>query len=104
MKIERLQPHSECLLVSYDVTSLYTNMQLEELIVAVETACREFDSINVLILNPSPAHSRLELFFQINSRNNVFEINLIPRYTNKSLDVQWDLNAPPLYAIFTYIK
>lgn len=103
MKIERLRPHSECLLVSYDVTiSLYTNMQLEELIVAVETACREFDSINVFLIQ-APHTADLSYFFRL-ILENVFEINLIPRYTNKSLDVQWDLNAPPLYAIFTYIK
>lgn len=64
MKIERLQPHSECLLVSYDVASLYTNMQLEELIVAVETACREFDSINVFLIQ-APHTADLSYFFRL---------------------------------------
>ena len=32
LKIERLRPLAECLMVSYDVTSLYMNMQFTELL------------------------------------------------------------------------
>lgn len=31
-------------------------------------------------------------------------LSLILNYTHKSLDVQWNPNAPSLYAIFAYIK
>ena len=36
VKIENLKPNADCILVSYDVTSLYTNMEFSELLTAVE--------------------------------------------------------------------
>ena len=52
-KVERLRPHANCLLVSFDISSMYTNVQFDELLTAVESAYEAFDSLNIFYFNSS---------------------------------------------------
>jgi hypothetical protein len=73
VKIEKLRPHAECIMVSYDVTSLYTNMQFKELLTAVSKAYSEFNKGEFKI--PSPPTEDLLWLLQTILENNVFEFN-----------------------------
>jgi hypothetical protein len=41
--IEILQPYNDCRLVTYDVTNMFTNCPIDELLSAVEKAYSKFD-------------------------------------------------------------
>ena len=73
VKIEKLRPRAECIMVSYDVTSLYTNMQFKELLTAVSKAYSEFNKGEFKI--PSPPTEDLLWLLQTILENNVFEFN-----------------------------
>ena len=60
-------------MVSYDVTSLYTNMQFKELLTAVSKAYSEFNKGEFKI--PSPPTEDLLWLLQTILENNVFEFN-----------------------------
>lgn len=60
LMMEGLTLPDDCLLVSYDVTSMYTNVQFEELITAVEKAYSQFDKTNYKI--PTPLLSILRIY------------------------------------------
>lgn len=57
--IGHLRPLAEFLFVSYDVTSLYTNMRFEELITAVQTTYTDFVKSKYTI----PAPPKINLCF-----------------------------------------
>lgn len=73
LKMEGIILPTECLLVSYDVTSLYTNMQFDELITAVKNAYSQFDK-NVYQI-PAPPINDLAMLLRLVLENNVFEFN-----------------------------
>lgn len=75
LKLEHLRPHADCLLVSYDVTSLYTNMHFEELITAVQTAYADFDKSEYAI--PAPPTTDLCFLLRLVLENNIFEFNSV---------------------------
>ena len=72
-KIESFKPNNDCLLVSYDVTSLYTNTQFEELISATETYYSEADKSVYAIKAPSTGD--LSFLLRLILENNLFEFN-----------------------------
>ncbi|XP_062587335.1 uncharacterized protein LOC134248972 [Saccostrea cucullata] len=73
LKVEQLRPQPKCLLVSYDVTSLYTNMQFEELITAVQIAYTNFSKAEYTI--PAPPTADLCFLLRLVLENNIFEFN-----------------------------
>lgn len=73
LKIEQLRPHTESLLVSYDVTSLYTNMHFEELITAVQMAYYKFNKAEYSIT--APPTTDLCFLLRLVLENNIFEFN-----------------------------
>ena len=73
VKIENLKPNADCILVSYDVTSLYTNMEFSDLLTAVENAYFTFNKSEFKI--PCPPTEDILLIFQTILENNVFEFN-----------------------------
>ncbi|XP_061192295.1 uncharacterized protein LOC133200524 [Saccostrea echinata] len=73
LKVEQLRPHAKCLLVSYDVTSLYTNMHFEELITAVQMAYTNFNKAEYII--PAPPTTDLCFLLRLVLENNIFEFN-----------------------------
>ena len=72
-KVERLRPHANCLLVSFDISSMYTNVQFDELLTAIESAYEAFDKTIYEITAP-PTQDILDLVKLI-LENNVFEFN-----------------------------
>ena len=72
-KVERLRPHAYCLLVSFDISSMYTNVQFDELLTAIESAYEAFDKTIYEITAP-PTQDILDLVKLI-LENNVFEFN-----------------------------
>ena len=79
LKIERLRPHAECLMVSYDVTSLYTNMQFTELLTAVESAYNCFDKTSYAIPAP-PTKDLIDLLRLILK---IISLSLTQKHTNR---------------------
>lgn len=73
LKMEGTILPTDCLLVSYDVTSLYTNMQFDELITAVKNAYSQFDKNAYQI--PAPPVNDLAILLRLVLENNVFEFN-----------------------------
>ena len=73
LKIEGIKLPLDCLLICYDVTSLYTNMQFDELISAVETAYSQFDKTVYNI--PAPPTKHLSYLLRLVLENNVFEFD-----------------------------
>ncbi|XP_061170257.1 uncharacterized protein LOC133179540 [Saccostrea echinata] len=73
LKVEQLRPHAKCLRVSYDVTSLYTNMHFEELITAVQMAYTNFNKAECII--PAPPTTDLCFLLRLVLENNIFEFN-----------------------------
>ncbi|KAK3086137.1 hypothetical protein FSP39_014058 [Pinctada imbricata] len=73
LMMEGLTLPDDCLLVSYDVTSMYTNVQFEELITAVEKAYSQFDKTNYKI--PTPPTKHIAYLLRLVLENNVFEFN-----------------------------
>ena len=73
LMMEGIALPDNCRLVSYDVTSMYTNVQFEELITAVEKAYSEFDKTNYKI--PAPPAKHIAYLLRVVLENNVFEFN-----------------------------
>lgn len=73
-KIESIKPPKNCLLVTYDVTSMYTNMTFNELSTAVEEALSNFDcSMHSDI--PCPETADLMFLLKCILENTIFEFN-----------------------------
>ena len=71
--IELLKPNKEILLVSYDISSLYTNMTFEELLSAVEQA---YNTVDKSIYNiPAPSTKDILYLLKLVLENNIFEFN-----------------------------
>ena len=73
-KIESLKLPSSCLLISYDITSMYTNMTFPELIDAVKRALED-THIHKMIKIPIPDETDLLFLLKCLLENNVFEFN-----------------------------
>ena len=71
--IESIRPKKDCLLVTYDVTNMFTNCPINELLSAVEKAYTEFDKNKYDIKSP-PTEDLIFLLRTI-LENNVFEFN-----------------------------
>ena len=71
--IESLKPRSDCLLVTYDVTNMFTNCPINELLTSVEKAYSEFDKKNYDL--KSPPTKDLIFLLKCILENNVFEFN-----------------------------
>ena len=73
-KIESLRIPDNCLLLSYDITSMYTNMTFNELLTAARSAVSKFD-IREYINIPYPDTDDLVFLLQCILENNIFEFN-----------------------------
>ncbi|XP_071124173.1 uncharacterized protein [Mytilus edulis] len=71
--IEKLKPMANSLLVSYDITQMFTNLPQEELLSAVERAYDSFDKSNFKV-NAPPVNVLIHLL-RIILENNVFEFD-----------------------------
>ena len=69
--IERLKPQADCLLISYDITNMFTNMPIDQLLQSVETAYNSFDK-TCFKIKPPPVNDLVYLL-RILLENNVFE-------------------------------
>ena len=73
IKIESLRPPPNALFVTYDITSMYTNMEFDELIIAVKDAYQNADKPAVGI--PYPKVSDFVFLIKTILENNYFEFN-----------------------------
>lgn len=73
-KIESLKLNPDCLLITYDVTSMYTNMTFDELLNAVGRSYNEHTLQSQLELNCPTKQNMLDLL-KIILENNYFEFN-----------------------------
>ena len=71
--IETLKPRENCLLVSYDIQQMFTNLPQNQLLIAVENAYTTFDKSELKIKAP-PVKIIVELL-RIILENNIFEFN-----------------------------
>ena len=72
-KIESLKADKNCLLVDFDLTSMYTNLQFAEILDAVEEAYKNRVESDYTIPCPKPRSIRTLLKFVL--ENNFFEFN-----------------------------
>ncbi|KAK3109108.1 hypothetical protein FSP39_023246 [Pinctada imbricata] len=73
VKLESLRPPPEVLFVTYDITSMYTNMEFDELITAVKEAYQNADKPVADI--PYPKVSDFVFLIKTILENNYFEFN-----------------------------
>ncbi|CAG2216890.1 unnamed protein product [Mytilus edulis] len=75
LKLENLRPPSECLLCSFDISQMFTNCPIDEIMPAVKNAFDNFDKSQFKIKS-LPTDDLIYLLESI-LRNNVFEFNNI---------------------------
>ncbi|CAG2253449.1 unnamed protein product [Mytilus edulis] len=75
LKLENLRPPSECLLCSFDISQMFTNCPIDEIMPAVKKAFDNFDKSQFKIKS-LPTDDLIYLLESI-LRNNVFEFNNI---------------------------
>ncbi|CAG2239183.1 unnamed protein product [Mytilus edulis] len=73
LKLENLRPPSECLLCSFDISQMFTNCPIDEIMPAVKNAFDNFDKSQFKIKSLPTDDLLLESIL----RNNVFEFNNI---------------------------
>ena len=73
MKIENLKPNADCILVGFDVTSLFTNMDFSELLTAFENIYSTFNKSEFEI--PCPPTEDILWILQTILENDVSEFN-----------------------------
>ena len=72
-KLEQVRPHADCWLVSFDITNMFTNMPINEILPAVREAYDNFDKSDFKVKYP-PTDDFIYLL-QAVLENNVFEFN-----------------------------
>jgi hypothetical protein len=72
-KIESLRPHANCWLVSFDITNMFTNMPINEILLAVRKAYDTFDKSDFKVKCP-PTDDLIYLLRSV-LENNVFEFD-----------------------------
>ena len=72
-KIESIKPNNDCCLCSFDITNMFTNCGIDELLEAVKNAYDNYDKIKFNIRSP-PTEDLIYLL-QLILENNVFDFN-----------------------------
>ncbi len=72
-KIETINHPNDCLLATFDITSMYTNMQFDELITAVQMVWKNVDAKDYAC--PIPSEATMTNLLRFVLENNFFTFN-----------------------------